>query len=96
MSIMYVILLRKREIQPRLNTMPTFWNLKEIDRLMAEQGIPTQQELNRRAGLSRLTMHNISRSGSLGRIDVPTMEALARVLHLRGEARWRLFTVTDD
>lgn len=74
--------------------MAIFWNLKAINRLMAERGIATQQELNRRAKLSRLTMHNISRSGRLTRLDIPTIEALTRALGLSDP--WSLLTYTPD
>jgi len=60
--------------------MSIFWNLPEISRLMGERGIVSQQEMNRRAGVSRLTMHNISKSGPLTRIDVPVLEGLAKAL----------------
>lgn len=73
----------------------TFWNLDEIAHLMAARGITTQQGLNTAAGLSRLTMHNIARAGPLTRIDVPTVDGLAKALGLKGEDRWRLFSVED-
>lgn len=63
-----------------VRSMPIYWNLTEIDRLMRKRGIASQAELNRRADVSRLTMYNISRSGSLTRIDVPVLEGLAKAL----------------
>lgn len=56
------------------------WDLAEIDRLMAERGIPNRKRLGELAELSLPTTYNISNSGALTRIDVPTLEALARVL----------------
>ncbi len=93
---MYDELWRKYQVQPRLHGMATFWNLKEIDQLMRTRGIGTQAELNRLAGLSRLTMFNVSRAGALTRLDLPTLDGIARVLGLRGAAKWQLLTVTDD
>lgn len=73
----------------------TYWNLREIARLMAEHDIPTEAELNRRAGLSRMTMRNIRLAGALTRIDVPTVDGLARAFGLKRDERWRLFIVED-
>lgn len=63
--------------------MPIFWDLPKIHRRMRDLGISSQQELNRVADLSRLTMHNITRSGPLTRIDVPTLEKLAKALDVK-------------
>lgn len=73
--------------------MAIFWNVKEIARLMGEHELRTQQQVNEAAGLSRLTMYNILRAGPLTRIDVPTLEALARTFHC---SPWALLEYFPD
>ena len=81
---MYVAIWRKRELQPRLYAMIR-WDLERIDALMRKQGIPNRRQLGELAGLSLPTTYNISNSGSLTRVDVPTLEALASALGVKDE-----------
>lgn len=70
------------------------WNLPEIARLMAARGIPTRKALGAAAGLSMPTAYNVTASGPLSRLDVPTFEALVRVL--KPDSPWDLLTYSAD
>lgn len=69
------------------------WNLDEIARQMARNGIANRKQLGEVAGLSMPTAYNIAGSGPLTRIDVPTLEALARAFKCKP---WSLLEYTPD
>lgn len=56
------------------------WDLEAIDAAMAAKGIANRRQLGAAAELSLPTTYAIAKSGPLTRIDVPTLEALARTL----------------
>jgi len=70
------------------------WNLSEIARLMAARSYPTRASVGEAAGLSLPTMYNITASGPLSRLDIPTFQALVRVL--KPASPWDLLTYTPD
>jgi DNA-binding Xre family transcriptional regulator len=56
------------------------YNLEAIEKGMARKGIANRKQLGAVAGLSLPTAYAIAKSGPLTRIDVPTLEAIARAL----------------
>lgn len=69
------------------------WDLDEIARLMDKHGIRNRKHLGELAGLSLPTTYNVTASGPLTRIDVPTLEGLANALKCEP---WALLVYEPD
>jgi DNA-binding Xre family transcriptional regulator len=69
------------------------WDLAEIGRQMGKAGIANRKQLSERAGISLPTAYALAESGPLQRIDVPTLEALARVFDC---SPWVLLAYSPD